>query len=325
VTGKFTKGLDFEPRYFLTNSLPEPDRLPFWREVFEKHTVRCEIERRSDDAFEAQAVLRVMPGLFSTSVASTASYIRRPKGMTLDGDEALLLMFSRKGKLHVSQRGRELTLCPGDATLALQGETGTAGHAEKMQCQILVVPRAAIAPLVANVEDLTMRPVPRSSRALNLLISYVKATHTDAGIEQPGMRSVIAGHIHDLVAMSIGATRDGAAVAEGRGVAAARLAAIKADIIQHIGQEGLTVEAVAKRQATTPRSIQRLFEGEGSTFSAFKLEQQLVRACRMLGDPRFAAWTIAAIAFAAGFGDLSYFHRVFLRRFGKTPSDMRAG
>jgi len=43
----------------------------------------------------------------------------------------------------------------------------------------------------------------------------------------------------------------------------------------------------------------------------------------MLADRRYAGLTIAAIAAAAGFGDLSYFHRVFRRRFGATPSDVR--
>jgi AraC-like DNA-binding protein len=33
--------------------------------------------------------------------------------------------------------------------------------------------------------------------------------------------------------------------------------------------------------------------------------------------------TISAIAFAAGFGDLSHFNRAFRRHFGKTPSDTR--
>jgi AraC-like DNA-binding protein len=323
MTSTLSKGLDFGPRYFSTNSLPEPYRMKFWREVIWRQVLRTEIELRSNNAFEAEAVLRAMPGLYSISIASNAAHFRRPKGMILDGAETMGLQICGKRNLHLSQRGREVVLGPGDATLVLQGEAVTADHTEAMRRQILIVPKAAIASLVANPEDLTMRAVPRSNRALQLLIRYVKTTHTGAGIEQPEMRSMIASHIHDLIAMSIGATRDGAVLAEGRGVAAARLAAIKADIIQHIGQEALTVEAVAKRQATTPRSIQRLFGREGTTFSAFRLEQQLIQARRMLRDPRFAAWTIASIAFAAGFGDLSYFHRVFLRRFGQTPSDMR--
>jgi AraC-like DNA-binding protein len=35
--------------------------------------------------------------------------------------------------------------------------------------------------------------------------------------------------------------------------------------------------------------------------------------------------SITAIAFDAGFGDLSYFNRTFRRRYGATPSDIRNG
>jgi AraC-like DNA-binding protein len=38
----------------------------------------------------------------------------------------------------------------------------------------------------------------------------------------------------------------------------------------------------------------------------------------------FAERSIGALAFEAGFGDLSYFHRIFRRRFGTSPSDVRA-
>jgi AraC-like DNA-binding protein len=206
--------------------------------------------------------------------------------------------------------------------LLLHGEPSAVSHA-KIRFQGLIVPRTAIAALVPNVEDLAMRAVPRTNKALQLLMSYVNAAHRDLKNAEPELRSVVATHFHDLIAMSIGATRDGAALAEERGLAAARLAAIKAGIIERLGQEELTLEAIARHHGTTPRSIQRLFEREGSTFSAFKLEQQLLRAFRMLRDQRYAGWTITSIAFAAGFGDLSYFCRAFRRRFGKTPHDMR--
>jgi AraC-like DNA-binding protein len=319
-----SEGLDFAPSRFSTSPLPDRDRLPFWREVFGQQVVRCDIESRSNDEFEAEAVIRAIPGLRSISFASAAVHLERNENMVRDGDDAVVLMFPRKGKLHVSQRGREVILRPGDATLVLHEEPGTLSHAN-IRFQGLIVPRAAIGSLVTNVEDLAMRPIPHSSEALRLLAAYVKLIHSEAGIEPPTLCKLIATHIQDLIAMCAGATRDGAALAGERGMAAARLATVKADIIEHIGHEELTVEAVAKRQGTTPRTIQRLFEREGSTFSAFKQEQQLVRASRMLSAQRYADWTIASIAFAVGFGDLSYFHRVFVRRFGKTPSEMRFG
>jgi AraC-like DNA-binding protein len=45
----------------------------------------------------------------------------------------------------------------------------------------------------------------------------------------------------------------------------------------------------------------------------------------MLVDLRFGDRSISAVAYEAGFGDLSYFNRTFRRRYGATPSDVRHG
>jgi AraC-like DNA-binding protein len=42
-----------------------------------------------------------------------------------------------------------------------------------------------------------------------------------------------------------------------------------------------------------------------------------------LTEPRLAQNPVGAIAYDAGFGDLSYFNRSFKRRFGATPRDVR--
>jgi AraC-like DNA-binding protein len=67
-----------------------------------------------------------------------------------------------------------------------------------------------------------------------------------------------------------------------------------------------------------------LFEGEGTTYRDFVLDNRVTRAYRMLRDPRYVGHTVSAVAYECGFGDLSYFNRAFRRRFGATPSDVRA-
>jgi AraC-like DNA-binding protein len=71
--------------------------------------------------------------------------------------------------------------------------------------------------------------------------------------------------------------------------------------------------------------VQMLFESEGTTFSRFLLDQRLAHAHHMLSNPLLAKRTISTIAYEAGFGDLSHFNRAFRRRYGVTPSDIRAG
>jgi AraC-like DNA-binding protein len=65
-----------------------------------------------------------------------------------------------------------------------------------------------------------------------------------------------------------------ATVAPPRGLRAARLRAMKADIASHLGEQGLTVTAVAARQGVSLRYVQVLFEGEGTTFSRFVLGER---------------------------------------------------
>ena len=60
------------------------------------------------------------------------------------------------------------------------------------------------------------------------------------------------------------------------------------------------------------------------TFTEYVLDQRLALAHRLLSDPRCASEKIASVAFAAGFGDVSYFYRAFRRRYDLLPSDVRA-
>ena len=139
------------------------------------------------------------------------------------------------------------------------------------------------------------------------------------------MELLAVNHVYDLIALTLGASKDvAAAVALRRGIRAARLRAIKSDIVRHLTDCTLSVASLTTRHGISESYIRKLFESEGTTFSAFLLEQRLVRAHRLLTDSRLMARNISSIAFEVGFGDLSYFNRCFLRRFGATPSGVRA-
>jgi AraC-like DNA-binding protein len=315
---------DFAPHHFSTEPLAPRDRVPFWCEVFARKVVRVAIEPQSDLPFQAEATLRQLPGLrvLWTAVGTPACFTRTP-AIVAEGEDTFAFLVNLGTALPMAQHGREAPLGVGDAVTVLHSEPATMVHSHLSHIG-LIVPCAAVAPLVDNFEDAAMRVIPRHSEPLRLLSKYLELVRHDLSILTPELAHLVATHIHDLVAAAIGTTRDGAAVAARRGLHAARLHAVKADILDHLDREDATVDAVAARQRITPRYVQKLFEGQGTTFSQFVLEERLIRARHILTDPRCAGWTIASIAFAAGFGDLSYFNRTFRRRFGATPSDVRA-
>jgi AraC-like DNA-binding protein len=82
---------------------------------------------------------------------------------------------------------------------------------------------------------------------------------------------------------------------------------------------------VAMRHGISLRYVRKLFQDEQTTFSDFVLLMRLERSRQLLRSPVRAVSTIASIAHACGFNDLSYFNRTFRRRYGLTPSDFRDG
>ena len=89
---------------------------------------------------------------------------------------------------------------------------------------------------------------------------------------------------------------------EQRGVRAARLRAVKADIAANLNDFELSVSAVAVRHGVT-RYIHKRFEDDGATFSEYVLGQRLAEAHRSLTDPRLADRPVSTIAFDTGFNE----------------------
>ena len=314
---------DFGTFHISTTDLPERDRLAAWREHFGRKVLRLDFEPVSDVPFHVEMIARMLPALELVSVHISPMRVQRTKELLVDGDDGFCLGLPSAGGAIVSGRGQDLTVNTSDTVLTSWAESATFVHPVPVRFISLLMSRAALTPLVRNVDDAVMRLIPHNVEALRLLTSYVNVLG-DHALATPELRRLAVAHVYDLVALTIGATRDAANLATGRGVRAARLSAIKTDIIDNLARGDLSIGTVAARQGVTPRYVQALFESEGTTFSKFVLGQRLLRAHRMLTDWRFAGWNITAIAFEAGFGDLSYFNRVFRRLYAASPSEVRA-
>lgn len=277
-----------------------------------------------DCPLHVDVIKRTLPGLaLVTGTLSGVCHAPRPKGAAGQGEGDLLLAVNVSGNSLARQHDAELSLRDGDALLWTRSHAGIGimrpTLARFLGCR---VPRSEVAALLGKLDDTPMCFVPRDTEALQLLITYARAIAESVPLATPELQRVAVSHMHDLMAAVVSATRD-RVIADGRGIAAARLRAIMIDICAHLGNGDLSVAEVAHRQRVSPRYVHKLFENEGSTFSSFVRNQRLVRAHRSLSDPRLADRTIGAIAFDVGFGDLSYFHRTFRRRYGATPGEVR--
>lgn len=315
---------EFRIDRFSSDDIPAPDRLAFTREVYGRTIIKHDIEPLADDAFYWRSTLCRLPGLGVATTVCSRVHTRRTRGQ-IDSDD-LVINITVAGKRIVRQFGREVVVAAGEAALTRSLEVASCDCDSGSQLINIRIPFNALAPLVSGLDTRLVRAIPADTEGLALLIRYVEMMHgsgaADLLANAPTQRLAVA-HIYDLAALMLGAP-NGAAKPDARpGTAAARLRAIKADIVGSADQRTLSVEAIAARHQVSVRYVHKLFEAEGMTFSRFVLTQRLGRAHRMMIDPRFASHTISSIAFACGFGDLSYFNRVFRQEFGATPTDLR--
>jgi len=308
---------------FSTDALPAPARLPYLREVLGP-IIRLDLSALAGRPPTWSVAMHVLDGLAIAAGETSGLVARRNRLLLSDGNDDLVLVTARSGFILASQVGRECRLDAGCAVLLSSAEPGTQGFPGSANHLSLRIPRRHLAALVATPEDAAIRPMPASTEALRLLVDYVNVALKPNRLATPQLRRLFTTHVYDLVALAIGATRDAAETAQGRGLRAARLSAAKGVIAKRLEEEGLAVTHIADHLGVTPRYLQRLFEYEGTTFSEYVTAQRLARAYRMLSDPRFLNLTITWIAFDVGFGNLSYFNRLFRRRYGATPSDVRA-
>jgi AraC-like DNA-binding protein len=249
-------------------------------------------------------------------------HLSHPRELIVDDD--LSFMAAPTCPYEATQHGRNAALAAGDGLLMNNAEVGSMRLAAASRFTTFRVPAAAVAPLVSDVGAAVARRIPAGNAALKLLVAYLASALDTEALLSPELQQLAVTHVYDLLAVALGATRDAAAVAAGRGVRAARSRAAKAFVMQQLGRHELSAATVAAHLGVTPRYVHMLFETEDASLSEFVLAQRLARAYQMLTDPRCSGRAISAIAFDAGFSDLSHFNRTFRRRYGATPSDVRA-
>jgi hypothetical protein len=210
---------------FSTRDLPERDRLAAWRDFYAGGLLTLDWDPRPDLPFEATVAARKLADLtiyvtrFSPAdVRLTRKHIRPEDRVTL---------FLPRQTYRLAQAGREIELRPGEAALLSNTEEAAVSSLGFGQHTGIVLSRMSLRMLAPGVDDMLARRVPRRTEELALLTRYLRHMANDVSLARPETQRVVATHLQDLVALMLGASREAAQIASGRGLAAARLAALK--------------------------------------------------------------------------------------------------
>lgn len=320
-----TKGVNvsgLQVARFSTDAYPAHERVAAWSEAIGRHCgVRIDINPRSADNFRTSAKIARLSTLGLIEGSTSPARQQSTRGSIVNDDVTFAtVMTSRWG---VSQLGRDLDLHPGDGSLLSNGDVSMISIPEECRFLAFSVPRAALTPLVPDVGATFARRIPASSTALQMLVRYLDLVRRDNVVTTPELAAAFTDHVCDLLALALGPTRDAAEQARARGVAAARLQALKDDIADNLRWPALSVHTIAARHGMSVRYVQQIFEESGSTFTAYLTEQRLAAAYKALRRRAAVDVPVSTIALDCGFGNVSHFNKSFRRRFGCTPTEAR--
>jgi AraC-like DNA-binding protein len=296
------------------------DPIREWRDGFARGMHSIDFAPVPEAPFHAS----VVPILHGVRTTLSAGFTFRDDELVKDsGGDAFSLVLSRSKNLEVAQRGHEVRLSRGDATLLHVGETGHVGANEDFEFIVQMIPYTEAAARGVCLDSSVTRRLPAQNEALQLLWSSIRSLERRKLPVSQDVCALMHRHIVDLAAIAF-SSQARLGESELSAVATARLDRALEHIAAHFHEPGFSAATVAQRQGISPRYLQRLLESSGATFTARVTELRLQRAHSLLTEAPDGAGRIIDVALQAGFSDISQFNRLFRARFGDTPSAVRA-
>lgn len=294
-----------------------------WREGICRGFCRLDVGPAGDDRIDCDNEFVLLHSVAIATPRGKSARFARTRALLDDGCDDFVLISATRGEVRVTQQNKTIELAAGQMCLTEMNVVGAVDLNQTGGFTTTRFPRGLLLQIAPAAETQLARPLGHD-RALSLMIERYAALCTEIGgeLDMLGQKAA-AQHLADLVAHFIGTNTDDRNLVWQRGVSAARLNLLKADIVKHLDSTDLTLETAAKANGLSERQVQRMFAAAGTTFSEFVIEQRLLMARRLLLHESARRRKISDIAFTVGFNDLSYFHRSFKKRFGVTPSAMQ--
>lgn len=311
---------------FSTDDFPERDRLPIWVEVIGRQHMRLEIEMRDPHQVWATIDAVRLNRIEISCSQSAAGLYHRTRSLAHDGNGDFTLLYARRDGLRIAPRESSDALlelkegCGG--ALLFHGAPGLFDVYDRTRVNGLRIDGDTLRRALPGLAERFCHNMP-ATPAVRLLTGYVDRLREDGAPSDPALVRLVEAHLIDLVAYALGPNDDTRARAAAGAIPAARLAAMRDDVVANLSRMSLSAREVARRHGVSERYVQLLFEQSGTSFSRFVTAARLERAMAMLRDPGCAHLRVGDIAFAVGFADLTTFNRNFRRAYGDTPRAVR--
>jgi AraC family transcriptional activator of tynA and feaB len=297
-----------------------------WRDRLQSVCGRFNPHRfRARDVVNGGVVLSSAAGVEVVQVATDVEVVRRDEhDIRLDYGEHFFLLVQLEGSCGVEQRGRQNTISPGDCILVDSAIPSSFYFDGRFSNHLSVhLPRQLMLAERPNAFEVSRRLAAADPMSTMLRALVAKMLQTPADHRRSA----------ELRQLLLHATRQ-AFAADAPDIpicpkdrASGRLELAHALVDRHLTDERLTPQWLATRLGVSIRTLQEDFNAFGTTVTCFIRDRRLHLARERLVEKQRGAddGTIAEIAYASGFNDISYFNRCFKKAFDCSPKDVARG
>jgi AraC-like DNA-binding protein len=306
---------------FSTNSVPPQKRIAYWNDLSCNTFTGVEVDSAGNSEFSARLRRLGIDDICIADVWSTASTVRHTARHVSRLREAphFLLHVQLRGTSVNVQSGREAILRPGDATICDTARPWSLAFNTDAQFLVCRLPTAAVRHRLTNIEDLVGTHLSSTSVGMGLLTPFLRTLLAQAELSAADdWLNQIGTIVLDMVALTCKSCKS-PTPGEGQSRSRCQYWIVLQYIDRHLTEPLLSVHSVAQHFGVVARSIQKMFASHGTTLGSYVLKQRLTFAAMQLSQRD--APSVKAVALSSGFGDLTYFGRVFRRSFGVSPSE----
>jgi len=300
------------------------EQFGYWREVLCEAFIALNSTRTVSGGFRAQVVANPVGEVNVCRLVTDEHEILRTRHeISRMPRDCFFLNMQIEGDVHVRHAGNEIRVSPNQFYIVDASEPYDLAYRQpggSIRTFSFRMPKSLLAPLLSQPEAcMGVRVTPDAAigaLAVDFLKSLAIRSDNIPAAAQPAMARMAA----DLTALALNPQASHAApIMETK--RKALLHAIISYIDQNSARSDLGVGKVCRRFGISVRTLHRLFEMEGLTFTQAVSTRRLKKCAEaMCAHPDLS---ISSIAFANGYGDLSSFNRQFRKHFDLAPRDFR--
>ena len=313
--------------FWTTETLRKHEQFSFWREVLCEAFITLDPRRQvemNSSGFVGSVSANLISEVNITSLRHEAHLIVRGRAEIRKRPlEYYFVNMQIDGEVLAEQRGRPVLIGPNEFYIVDSTEPYALDYSGSPKTFSFRMPKIMLDSLVRDTSLLTTKRVSRDTPmgllAVDFLQSVVKQSDTIPRAAGKSIASMIA----EMVALSL--IGDSPGLTDAADLRASARAALLNSILKFVDANlhrlDLSVEAVCRRFGISPRYLHKAFEATGVSFGEYVRSERL-RLCA-LELSRRPSGSIAQIALACGFGDISHFNHCFRKQFGVSPREYR--